>query len=223
MTDIDLSGFVPVKGHERYMIHPDGRLYGKYRKKILKWQISYAGYEIIVLHYKRKKQVVKKHRLLAQAFLPNPNSYPIVRHLNDVKTDNSIENLCWGTQKENINDAYSNGYKNKGRKFADKETVIDIFYSDKPQSVLSKKYNVSRSAIQNIKNKESYIEITKELSEPGMFQTPLRVPLTKKEVVEIFKDKRKQKDICKDYNIQRTVLYKIKNRITFRSITKDLI
>lgn len=49
------------------------------------------------------------HRLVAEAFIPNPNNYPVVRHLNDIPWDNRIENLAWGTQKDNVADMYRNG------------------------------------------------------------------------------------------------------------------
>ena len=49
------------------------------------------------------------HRLIAQAFIPNPDNLPEVRHLNDVKNDNDISNLAWGTHHDNLQDALRNG------------------------------------------------------------------------------------------------------------------
>lgn len=49
------------------------------------------------------------HRLIAEAFIPNPDNLPIVRHLNNEPDDNVIENLAWGTQSDNVRDALSNG------------------------------------------------------------------------------------------------------------------
>lgn len=49
------------------------------------------------------------HRLLAKGFIPNPNNYPIVRHLDDDPGNNALENLAWGTQKENFRDCKRNG------------------------------------------------------------------------------------------------------------------
>ncbi|WP_198517643.1 HNH endonuclease [Microbacterium lacus] len=49
------------------------------------------------------------HRMMGDAFLPNPNGFPVVRHLNDIPDDNRIGNLTWGTQSENMYDVVTNG------------------------------------------------------------------------------------------------------------------
>ncbi len=59
------------------------------------------------------------HRVIAEAFIPNPNGHKIVRHLNDIPGDNRIENLAWGTNLDNSNDGKRNGvylYVPKGEK-----------------------------------------------------------------------------------------------------------
>lgn len=49
------------------------------------------------------------HRLVAEAFIPNPDNLPNVLHWNDVPDDNRVENLRWGTQQDNIRDIVRNG------------------------------------------------------------------------------------------------------------------
>ena len=46
---------------------------------------------------------------MAEAFIPNPNNYPTVRHLDDDPTNNDLDNLAWGTQKDNMYDCMING------------------------------------------------------------------------------------------------------------------
>lgn len=48
------------------------------------------------------------HRMVAEAFIPNPHNYPIVRHLDDDPLNNCVENLAWGTQVDNMRDAILN-------------------------------------------------------------------------------------------------------------------
>lgn len=49
------------------------------------------------------------HRLIAIAFIPNPHNLAIVRHLNDIPTDNRLDNIAWGTHSDNENDKVRNG------------------------------------------------------------------------------------------------------------------
>ena len=71
--------------------------------KILSCIIHNDGYYIVNLHKDGKQKTYKIHRLVAQAFIPNPDNKPEVNHINEDKTDNRACNLNWMTSKENIN------------------------------------------------------------------------------------------------------------------------
>ena len=60
--------------------------------------ISKAGYRAVVINKKRKLV----HRLVAEAFLPNPNNYPIVNHIDGDRTNAHVDNLEWCSQKDNV-------------------------------------------------------------------------------------------------------------------------
>lgn len=106
-----------VVGFEDYMVSNLGNVkslnYMKtHKEKLLKQQIDKDGYHTVCI-----KQVPRKvHRLVAQAFIPNPNSLPLVNHKDEDKGNNKVPNLEWCTYKYNntYNDrAIKSGKKNK--------------------------------------------------------------------------------------------------------------
>ena len=62
-------------------------------------------------HSKRKRMLV--HRVVAEAFIPNPNNYPCINHKDENPANNKVENLEWCTQKENIHHAFKTGLSHK--------------------------------------------------------------------------------------------------------------
>ena len=59
------------------------------------------GYLKIGLRMNKKTYTKLIHRLVAETYIPNPNNYPVINHINEIKTDNKIENLEWCTQQKN--------------------------------------------------------------------------------------------------------------------------
>lgn len=68
---------------------------------ILKQQVNVDGYMVISLWKKSKLKGLRVHRLMAQAFIPNPHNKLEINHKNGVKDDNRMENLEWSTSTEN--------------------------------------------------------------------------------------------------------------------------
>ena len=98
-----------IAGYEgKYQISSLGRVKSlNYRntrkKKIIKLKKEKNGYIRVGLHYKGKQNLKSVHRLVAEAFIPNPNNYPIINHKDENKQNNRVDNLEWCTIKYNNN------------------------------------------------------------------------------------------------------------------------
>lgn len=73
------------------------------RERILQQRLGTEGYCQINLFKNGKKYAFLVHRLVAMAYIPNPNGKPQVNHIDECKTNNCVENLEWATAKENTN------------------------------------------------------------------------------------------------------------------------
>lgn len=74
---------------------------------VLKPRINRRGYQNVDLKKQGKRKTVSAHKLVAQAFLSNPDNKPTVNHLNGIKTDNNVNNLEWATHSENLSHAHN--------------------------------------------------------------------------------------------------------------------
>lgn len=76
-----------------------------------------GGYFNVDLWKDNKKKVLKVHRLVAHAFIPNPNNYPLVMHLDNNPSNNLLSNLQWGTQSQNMQHCVASGRKNSRNQY----------------------------------------------------------------------------------------------------------
>lgn len=89
-----------IEGFPGYMVSDRGRIRGV-RKNILKPVDSGQEYLKVTLT-KNGRHIDKRiNRLVAQAFIPNPDDLPIVMHLDNDRQNNCVDNLAWGTHSEN--------------------------------------------------------------------------------------------------------------------------
>ena len=85
----------------KYLISDDGKVFSCVKNKVLKTHINNKGYERIELPIRGCVRKYHIHRLVAEAFVENPNNYPIVNHRDENPRNNRYDNLEWCTQKYN--------------------------------------------------------------------------------------------------------------------------
>jgi len=121
-----------IKDYEgQYQVSDMGRV-KKTNGKVLNNVINkHTGYYQVNLHKNKEKHTKRVHRLVAEAFIPNPDNKSEIDHINTIKTDNSVQNLRWVTHKENqsnpltrknISNAKMGGVPwNKGKTYTDEQ------------------------------------------------------------------------------------------------------
>ena len=95
-----------IEGYEGlYQVSNKGRVKSLYKgsERILRPGIDRYGYYKIMIYKDSVRKTFKLHRLVAQAFIPNPENKPQVNHKDENKLNNCVNNLEWSTAKENSN------------------------------------------------------------------------------------------------------------------------
>lgn len=87
---------------------------GRKKEKLLSLCSNTHGYIMVILSKNNIKSTHIAHILVANAFIPNPNNLPFVMHINDIRNDNNVNNLKWGTRQDNMDDMVNKNRQSKG-------------------------------------------------------------------------------------------------------------
>lgn len=99
-----------IKEYPKYFVTEDGKVWSAKGKKG-KWLslLKNGDYLKVIFSVKNNKKSFLTHRLVAEAYIPNPDNKPFVNHKNGIPTDNRVENLEWVTAQENTQHAWETG------------------------------------------------------------------------------------------------------------------
>ena len=112
-----------ITGYDDYEVSTWGNVRNVKTGRILKQKDNGHGYLQVGLSLDKKIYWISIHRLVATMFIPNPNNYDTVNHINENKHDNRVENLEWLPLKDNIQ--YSKHKKYKRVKCIELNTIFD--------------------------------------------------------------------------------------------------
>ncbi len=176
MTETEVEEWIPVIGYENiidvnrcgiFRTHARIDSVGRLVKSIFRCGYIQDEYMVINLSKEGIKVRYLVHRLVAQAFIPNPENKPQVNHVNGIKTDNRSENLEWVTSSENHIHAYgvlkrkSSNNKEKRNNGRGDRKIICIQTGKEYNSIreAAKEYNVSSNAIGKVcRGKMNYVK-----------------------------------------------------------------
>ncbi len=88
-----------IEGYDNYEVSICGQVRNKKTRRVLKVSNRGDGYLCACLMLNKKKKTHHVHRLVAVAFLENPNNYPTVDHKDRIKINNNLTNLQWASRE----------------------------------------------------------------------------------------------------------------------------
>lgn len=160
---VNYEGFYQVSNFARIKSFYKGKV------KILKLALSSKGHLRAHLYKDGKTKLLFVHVLVAKAFIPNPENKPCVNHKDGNKQNNSIDNLEWVTQSENVKHAYETGLKKSGcehcRAVLKPEQVREIRRDCIPRNLergftaFARKFNVTAETIRDTYYHRTYKNI----------------------------------------------------------------
>lgn len=157
--------FFPVEGYPDTLISREGIIISRYGKVLKHMKCHSTGYLRVRIRGKRKNI----HRLLALNFIPNPNNYPMVNHIDGNKHNNNLINLEWCTIYQNNKHAKDNGLLVRGTEVHTNVldeiqvvTIMQCLIDGVGIMMLSNYFKVHSGTIERIKYGKSWKHMTDE-------------------------------------------------------------
>ena len=134
-----------------YQVSNLGRVKSLYwnNERIMKTAKDKDGYLLVNLYKNKKGKSYLVHRLVAMAFIPNPNNLPEVNHKDEDKTNNNVDNMEWCGRKYNIN--YGTGIERRSEKQKTAQRCIPVY-----QYTLDGKFIAEYLSIHEVERQTGY-------------------------------------------------------------------
>lgn len=155
-----------------YLVTEDGKVLSKKTGRCLKGEVSNRGYLRVTLSLNGAYKKFSVHRLVAEAYLPNPENKPQVNHKDSDRLNNHVDNLEWCTSSENNKHAYAEGNNEplRGSKangaVLKEEQVLDIYHKMlKGVSLkqIHEETGIDKSTLGHIKRRSTWEHLTGHL------------------------------------------------------------
>ncbi len=241
----------PIPGYSNYEASNTGNIYqirrnrkgsNKFKiiNKLLIPRYNSYGYTLVNVKDDNFKSSLRPiHRLVAFAFLDNPENKPQVNHKNGIKTDNSLENLEWMTASENCKHAVDTGLRKIGygeeasgfSYFTTKEVIdiVSMILDFKGNSEIAIKHQTCAKIISQIRMKKRWKEAVWDKYFPGK-SAPESIFINSKHnietqltvIKEILSGDKMLKDIAIKYNINKSVISRVKNKKVWKAAWQKL-
>lgn len=148
--------FKDIKDFENYQISNYGNVYSKNRKRLIAPQLTNMGYMRVQLWNKQVQKKFLVHRLVADAFIDNPENKQTVNHKDSNRINNHVDNLEWNTIQENNKHGFEFG--NHVGMNGDKNPYYNITGLNHPRS--KKVINIKTNEIKSVREAAKEIGIS---------------------------------------------------------------
>lgn len=142
----------PIEGYKYYEVSNLGNVktFSRWKEgrlmRLIKESNGYLRVNLVSNDGKQRK--VSVHRLVAQAFLPNPYNLPEVNHKDENKENNCVDNLEWTAQQDNIN--YGTGIQRRADQRGSKVRCVETGITYKSQAEAARQTGIPASSISSI-------------------------------------------------------------------------
>lgn len=211
--------------HTDYEVSNSGIIRNRITNKILFGSFDKNGYIVVSIRIGKDQYVVKLHRLVATAFIPNPDNKPTVNHKNGNKSNCNDWNLEWATYKENNDHALNTGLRERSKpgmksphRIYSQEiirSVCKLLAEGKSPSLISSILGIHKTLPNNIKYKGAWADISKDFNIPGykkIDNIKESIKLAKKKVpsiedaIELFKETMIRVSLASYYQVNNILL-----------------